>query len=410
MDSYNFIESGLVLSVGGRQDLLRVPFSPGDFSLHGQAFGYLQEHFDEFGKFPTADLLSQKFPDLDRTASDLSFDYCLAEFRKQVLVRRATSTIKAAGRVLKDDPVKAISDIISGLDDLSLDVSTEDVFLYDSGSVARLEEYRRRKEIRGKLKMIGIPTPIKSLNRAGVGWIEGDLISLFARPTVGKTWISLKIAATAMKRGYRVLFVSPEMTSSSIELRMDVILAQMHGYDFSHSALVKGDFIDESKYEEFLKGNNSRALLTCDHMDKGGITLSGIQGKARKHKPDILIVDGIQLVSGGKGRDSVWERMQELFYGLKSLATSQKLVCVASTQANRGASDIFSPPGPEHVAFGDALIQASDVAFSMCKVEADEKLRLVQLQKYRNAAAPFWQVTMDWDVDRGKIEERKEDE
>ena len=76
---------------------------------------------------------------------------------------------------------------------------------------------------------------------------------------------------------------------------------------------------------------------------------------------------------------------------------------MVSTQANRDASNRFAPPRADQVAFGDALIRASDVAFGMCALEDDEKNRLFQCEIYRDGVLPSDQTVFEWDVDAGRI-------
>lgn len=61
---------------------------------------------------------------------------------------------------------------------------------------------------------------------------------------------------------------------------------------------------------------------------------------------------------------------------------------MVSTQATRDAANMFAPPRADQVAFGDALIRASDIALSMCMVEDSDNLRSIQFQKYRDGDLP----------------------
>ena len=122
----------------------------------------------------------------------------------------------------------------------------EDIELYDSGSLQRLEEYAERLAQRKdrSLGMLGIPTPFKTLNRLGVGWMPGELYSLFARPTVGKSFMSVKVAAVALKQGYKTLLISTEMPVKAMSMRMDAFLGKLMGYEFSLTKLrsLKGSY------------------------------------------------------------------------------------------------------------------------------------------------------------------------
>ena len=82
---------------------------------------------------------------------------------------------------------------------------------------------------------------------------------------------------------------------------------------------------------------------------------------------------------------------------------SHNIAVFVSTQANRDAADIYSPPRAEHVAFGDALLRASDVALSMCMVEDDDFKRIIQYQKYRDGELTVDNSTLSWNVDTGYI-------
>ena len=76
---------------------------------------------------------------------------------------------------------------------------------------------------------------------------------------------------------------------------------------------------------------------------------------------------------------------------------------MVSTQATREAANMFTPPRADQVAFGDALIRASDVAMAMCAIENDDNKRLVQFQKYRDGELPRDLTVMQWNVDNGDI-------
>ena len=279
---------------------------------------------------------------------------------------------------------------------------------YNNGkSMERFDDWKERTH---KRKMgdglMGIRTPFKSLNTMGVGWLPGELISLFARPTVGKTWMSVVVAAVAALAGHKTLLISTEMPVSAISLRSDVVMANLMGYSLSHKALRNGDPIDEEMYKKFLGELNQQNLLICDHISgEGSITMEGISGLVRKHAPELVVLDGIYLVTTGMTTKAMWEQSHALFYAMKGLCLSQNVSMFVTTQANRDAANVYNPPQPETVAFGDALLRASDVTLSMARVENDEQKRIIQYQKYRDSEITVDTSLMEWNVDKGHIEE-----
>ena len=406
MPSFEYIESALIFGLDDKKTLNSFKHVEKDFAKHGDAYNFIISYFDTYGELPTPEVLCENFPTLDKTAQSVNFDYATNIFKDQVLQRQIVKTIQSQKELVKENPKKALSSIMVGLTDIEI-VYDEDVQSYDTGDLNRLEEWKERTKKRQLGDgLMGVPTSFQSINSTGVGWMPGELISLFARPTIGKTWMCVHAAATAVNQGFRTLFISTEMPVSAIGMRLDVVLAKMKGYNLSHTALRRGDSIDEDTYIKFLKESDSKSLLICDHISgQVGISTDAIAGLVRKHTPDFVVIDGVYLISTGDSRKAIWEQSHALFYGLKNLCTAMGTPIFVSTQATREASNMFTPPRADQVAFGDALIRASDVAMAMCALEDEDDKRMVQFQKYRDGEIPKDLTAMQWGVDNGNITE-----
>jgi len=404
MPSFEYIESAIIFGLDNKTNLRSFKHSEKDFAKHNDAYKFILGFFDDYGEFPSPEILSENYPTLDKTAQSVKYDYALEVFKNQVLQRRIVQTIQSQKEIVKENPKKALSNIMVGLTDIEV-VYDEDVQSYDTGTLDRLDEWRERTKKRQMGDgLMGVPTSFKSINSSGVGWMPGELIAMFARPTIGKTWMCVHSAATAVHHGFRTLFVSTEMTSSAINMRLDVVLAHMMGYKLSHKALRHGDSIDEEEYTKFLTDSNRQSLLVCDHISgQVGISAEAIAGLVRKHNPEFVVIDGVYLISSGDPKKAAWEQSHALFYGLKNLATSTNTPVLVSTQATRDAANMFTPPRADQVAFGDALIRASDVAMAMCALEDEDNKRLVQFQKYRDGELKKDLTVMQWNVDKGDI-------
>jgi len=253
---------------------------------------------------------------------------------------------------------------------------------------------------------MGVPTSFSFINQAGIGWQPGELIAAFARPTIGKTWLCVHSAATAVYNGHKTLLISTEMPNTQIAMRLDVTLAKMMGYNFSHRALRHGDDINIDSYIKFLKESNKHSLLICDGIaGQTGISLESIASLIRKHHPKFVVIDGVYLLTTKDTDKAAWEQSHGIFYGLKNLAISTNTPIMVSTQANRDAENVYVPPSAAQVAFGDALIRSSDVAVALAKVEHHDDKRLVQFQKYRDGELAQDNLVMQWGVDNGTINE-----
>jgi len=410
MESFDFIESGIVLGLTDFDQLRKFKHSSKDFSKHSDAYQFLLKYVDDYGEFPTIAHLCENYPTLDTSASSLNLEYAVDKFKNQVLYRQIVNVFNTNKEILKENPRKAFAQITHSLNDISV-IYDEEVVTYNNGhSLNRLADWKERISKRQMGDgLMGIKTPFKTLNNFGVGWLPGELISLFARPTVGKTWMSVLTAVIAAFAGHKTLLVSTEMSVAAINLRADVVMANLMGYKLSHKALRNGDPIDEEVYKEFLETltkADSPSLLVCDHINgEGSITIEGIAGLVRKHTPEFVVLDGIYLVTTGLTTKAMWEQSHTLFYSMKGLCLSQNVSMFVTTQANRDAANVYVPPQPETVAFGDALLRASDVTLSMARVENDTQKRVIQYQKYRDGEINIDMSLLEWDVDRGHIEE-----
>ena len=405
MESFDFIESGIVFGLEKARQLKQFKYSSNDFATHGDAYSFVISYFDQYGDVPSADVLVENFPTLDSSAQTLDLEYAIDSFKKQLLYRQIVGTFQQNKNLLQENPKKAYGLITSNLNDIGV-VYDEDVISYDKKAEERLQEWREKRLVRRADGLLGIKTSLDTINRTGVGWMPGELISIFARPAVGKTWFCVESAAEAAMNGVKTLLISTEMPEAQISLRADVVFAKKMGYEFSHRALRNGEPIDEEAYRKFLLELNGRPLLICDHISgQTSMTVDAIAGLVRKHTPDMVVIDGSYLISNGISKRQAWEESHLLYYALKNLATSMNLVMMVSTQANRSAADLFQPPQAEHVAFGDALLRASDVLLSLCLVEGNPDRRLIEYQKYRDAESFANVSALDWNPDIGYFSE-----
>ena len=355
--SYEFIESAIIFGLTDYEKLKNFAYHSNDFAKHGDAFKFIGEYLDKYEGFPTEQVLIENFPTLNPSAKTQSLEYSVDIFKNQVLQRAVVSTVQQQRELVKDG-------------------------------------------------LMGIPTSFNFINQGGIGWMPGELIAAFARPTVGKTWLCVHSAATAVHNGFKTLLISTEMPNTQIAMRLDVTLAKMKGYNFSHRALRHGEEIDVEAYIKFLKEANTQSLLICDGVSgKTGISLESIAGLVRKHNPKFVVIDGVYLLTTRDTDKAAWEQSHGIFYGLKNLAISTNTPIMVSTQANRDAGNVYVPPSAAQVAFGDALIRSSDVAVALAKVENHDDKRLIQFQKYRDGELAIDQIVMQWSVNNGTIEE-----
>ena len=210
------------------------------------------------------------------------------------------------------------------------DISSLESILAES--FERLDELHKDK---GKIR--GVPTSYKDIDDKLAGLQPSDLLILAARPSMGKTALALNLAHNvALKSEQPVLIFSLEMSKEQL---VDRMLAMESGVDAW--ALRTGNLSD-SDFEKIgqAMGSLSEAQIYID--DTPGITVSDLRTKARReahqHPLGLIIVDYLQLMSGGarfSGDGNRVQEISEISRGLKGIARELNVPLIALSQLSR---------------------------------------------------------------------------
>jgi replicative DNA helicase len=208
-------------------------------------------------------------------------------------------------------------------------ISLEEIL---AASFDRLDDLHKDKQ-----KIRGIPSGYRDLDAMLAGFQRSDLVILAARPSMGKTAFVLNIAhKVAVGAQEPVLLFSLEMSKEQL---VDRLLSMESGVDAW--ALRTGNLTD-ADFEKIghAMGTLSEAPIFID--DSPGITVSDLRTKARREahrRPlGLIIVDYLQLMSGGGRYASEGNRVQEISEisrGLKGVARELNVPVIALSQLSR---------------------------------------------------------------------------
>jgi replicative DNA helicase len=165
--------------------------------------------------------------------------------------------------------------------------------------------------------------------------LPGQMIVVAARPGIGKTAWALCVARHLLEAGRRVLLVSLEMTRPQLVARLAAMV----------SGAPLGELVPGARI-----GTLSRAAMDAIETvaawdwiacERAGMTIDDLTSEAmREHarKPiDLVIVDYLQLMSGGNGRrgENRQAEIAEISRGVKALAMAMRAPVMALSQLNR---------------------------------------------------------------------------
>jgi len=262
-----------------------------------------------------------------------------ADIVAQKALRRRLIQASQEMTQLSYDETKSIKDLVENAEARLFEVSKQHV----KQSVISIENilaesFERLDDLhRDHGKVRGIPTGFASMDNILAGLQRSDLFVLAARPSMGKTALSLNLAHNvAVQAKQPVLIFSLEMSKEQL---VDRLLSMESGVDAW--ALRTGNLTD-SDFEKIslAMGTLSEAKIYFD--DTPGITVSDLRTKARReaHKQPLglIIVDYLQLMSGGSkfgGGDNRTQEISEISRGLKSIARELNVPLIALSQLSR---------------------------------------------------------------------------
>lgn len=179
-------------------------------------------------------------------------------------------------------------------------------------------------------------TGITKYDYATAGLHDEELTTIAARPGVGKTaiamQIALKIARTKSKdkKPLKVMFVSLEMSVVQMCQRIIAGYAGIDGND-----LRRGN-MDEKRWKDTYRVAN---MFNIDNfiMDKTSKNPQHIRSKIRKYKPDLVIIDYLQLLKPVGKHQSREQEVSSMTRDLKLMTLEFKIPIIMLSQLNRKA-------------------------------------------------------------------------
>jgi len=209
-----------------------------------------------------------------------------------------------------------------------------------SGGLVHIRELTRREVANleaarsSHSTLTGLDTGFTRLNEFTSGLQRKDLVILAARPSMGKTSLALNICAhAALRGGVRVAIFSLEMSADSLVRRVLSSEARVDQKRFASGYLAKADWPRLTMAAQTLE----EAEIWID--DSPGMSVLELSAKARRLKQergiDLVMVDYLQLMSGGARFASRNEEVSAISRGLKAVAKELDVPLLVLSQLSR---------------------------------------------------------------------------
>ncbi|MCA9769925.1 replicative DNA helicase [Candidatus Dependentiae bacterium] len=179
----------------------------------------------------------------------------------------------------------------------------------------------------------GVPSGYKQLDLMSSGFQGGDLVILAARPSMGKTALSLSIANNAAFSGATVGFFSLEMSAEQLTLRMLSAESGISHHNIRNATITSDEWVELTNVAAKL----ANMKLFID--DTAMLSVMELRAKARKlkieHNLQFLIIDYLQLLHSKKRHENRHQEVSEISRSLKGLAKELNIPILALSQLSR---------------------------------------------------------------------------
>lgn len=186
-----------------------------------------------------------------------------------------------------------------------------------------LDDYIRKLGEQTSYIPTGIPALDKYLNLS-----PGNLFLIGGRPSAGKTALSLQIAVKQARLGFKVCYFSLETDPATLTKR---IIANYLGEPL---ASVKAKSVPQEALDRLAKLHRIPLYI----RSASGKDVGWIKGQVQRMKPQIVVIDYLQLLRDGNRGRSRYEAVTNISMALHELAQTTGVVVIALSQLSRSAA------------------------------------------------------------------------
>jgi KaiC/GvpD/RAD55 family RecA-like ATPase len=252
--------------------------------------------------------------------------------------------------------MKHKEEIDSGVDPLPIIEELYQTLSQGDVEILKYSEYDRSRYFRAATSF---PYGIELLDHYTGGASAGDLIYIFGRLGTGKTTFSLWIIKKWLEAGHKVLVISNENRAEDIVSKIDSFIG---GWNPIKRRLMnwtedeRGRIKTVSHIASTLEGEIIIPTSTIHNVDE-------VQALIHSHKPDVVVIDGVYLLSENKGDSAAWERITDVSRNLKRIADGNGVPVIGIHQANRASAG--KRVEIENIAYSDGLGQDADLVLGL---------------------------------------------
>ena len=256
--------------------------------------------------------------------------HCKLVLEKWIARKIISVSMNAAGSIYED-----FEDVLEILDNTLVDLySINSLFQKKQSSVISIIGKKVLQHLenikKGDISGFALKSGFHDLDEKIIGFKNGELTIVAARPSMGKTSFLLKLSKNFSEKKWGAIF-SLEMSDEALYTRL---LSREIGITFNN--LISGNFTKD-KWADLSRGihklNNQNIIID----DTAALSTTEFQSKARRLKNEYNIgwigVDYLQLMTAKAGNRE--QEISQITQTLKAVAKELNIPVIALSQLNR---------------------------------------------------------------------------
>ena len=374
---------------------------PEIFGAYGDAFEFIKDYYLKHKAVPEPQLLEERLGDLGLPETTGATAHYMEQLRNSFVKTRMEEITVKAGKAMKAGAAapEVLQKLLTSLSKLGQHtVSVRDLSLIDIDAAADYFDKMREITEAGD-GTPGIATGFDAIDSAyPTGMSAGHSIVLMGYTGRGKSMWSGLLAVNAWLQGKKVMVISLEMSPEEYRER---IYAMMADGQFKISQFARGD-VDPDDFRTWAtkKFANATDFIVVSNQGNANVTPNTIQAKIDTHRPDIVILDYLQLMSDNAETGPMTPRMLNLSREIKLLAVNNAIPIISITAVTDEDNDRRDgPPLLSQVAWSKGIEYDANLAIA---IHLHDDTNIVEIAGRKNRHGPLFGCFFQVDFDSGR--------
>jgi len=372
------------------------------FQDHKEIWHFVRDFHSKYnGSLPQKKILMEKFPnEFQALVSSYPFQYYIDEAKAASLSKNIRSDLQKTITILRESgPEAALNHMMNS----SHRMMKNQGMLADTDLVGdfedRVENFAQRY---GSDKhILGIPTMIEPIDEIFGGLQPGDVVTIIGWTASRKSWLAILFALNAWHEGYSPMLLSLELNKYQVGYRFDTFVNG--GQGITNSDLMNARGLSPEEYAKWANdtfaGKQPFHLITSEGLETASQNV--LDAKIRQYRPDLVIVDYLNLLDDAKGGGTETDRIRNISKDLKRIAVKNQVPIVVLSAVTMSDGHDDRPPLLSEVAWSKQISYDADLVLG---VHTRQGSNITQVVTRKTRRCPDFAFFLNWDVNNGTWE------